>query len=87
MENPFKDAAKQAAEETNQHFAEKIFSLTASQINNVLDELKKSSVSKEAVESIEKIILSSTDKNKKLKEIVDKGDELAKVIMNIIKLI
>jgi len=85
MENPFKDAAKQAAEETNQHFAEKILSLTASQINNILDELKKSSVSKDAVESIKKIILSSTDKNKKLKEIVDKGDELAKVIMNIIK--
>ena len=74
------NAAKQASEDC----ASKIKKLTNNQLDEVLAELKNSRVNKREVEELMDKVQASTDKNKAVREFIDKSENICKAVTNII---
>tara|TARA_B100000809_G_scaffold228675_1_gene241837 strand:+ start:1953 stop:2225 length:273 start_codon:yes stop_codon:yes gene_type:complete len=77
-------ASSNAAQRTDKILEAKITNLTTENISQLILELKATVVSAEEIEIINKQITAATDKNKKILDIVDKGGDVAKVIIGIL---
>ncbi len=77
-------ASSNAAQRTDKILEAKITNLTTENISQLILELKATAVSAEEIEIINKQITAATDKNKKILDIVDKGGDVAKVIIGIL---
>lgn len=74
------NAAKQASEDC----AAKIEKLTKNQLDEVLAELKNSRVNKGEIEELIGKVQASTDKNKAVRDFIDKSENVCKVVAGII---
>ena len=77
-------ASSNAAQRTDKILEAKITNLTTENISQLILELKATVVSAEEIEIINKQITAATDKNKKILDILDKGGDVAKVIIGIL---
>ena len=77
-------ASSNAAQRTDKILEAKITNLTTENISQLILELKATAVSAEEIEIINKQITAATDKNKKILDILDKGGDVAKVIIGIL---
>lgn len=79
-----KSISNSAARQASEDCAAKIEKLTKSQLDTVLTELKNSGVNKKEVEELLSKVQVSTDKNKAVRDFMDKSENVCKMVAGII---